>query len=132
MNNEKEDKSLYQSAVEFLESIALFLAIFDQYDATLLVMSLSTTMLVIDLKYKLMNKEKVFPVFKKYFSFPLVLIALYILFGTYSKNSLKFVILLAGYAALRIVHVYLKQRGESYGVGKMLKIIKKNCKSRAL
>ncbi len=107
---EKAKETIHKTILKGSESIALFLAFLDQYELSLFFISFSTLILMFDLKYKFIEKEDLLETFKHYWSFPVILVAFYILFGTYSKSNLKFIILLAGYASLRTLHVYFKKR----------------------
>ena len=114
-----KEKEISKKILETLEGVVLFLAIFDLYEGAIAIMLLSIFFLVLDLKLRIIKEEEeVIETFKKYFSFPVILIVFYILFGIYSTSNIKFVILLAGYASLRVVHVYFK-RGEKDGINKV-------------
>ena len=127
-----DNKDIYKKVLETIEGVVLFFALFDMYEISIIFMLISTTMLLLDLRYKFIEKEEMKKIFFHYWKFPIILIAFYILFGLYSKSNIKFIMLLGGYACLRVIHVYLKWRYDKDGVNKMRKMFKKYGKGRAV
>ncbi len=102
-------KPVLKQALYAIESIVLLIALFDLFPLAINFMTLSIILLYFDLKINFLGEEKIEEIFKKYFSFPLLLLAFYIFFGSYSLNTLKLVALLAGYALIRVSNVYFKE-----------------------
>ncbi len=106
--NEEENSIVLSSILETLESITLFLAIFDLFEIALVTFSLSSLMLLFDLKMNLISKEEnLVEMFKKYFSFPLLFLAFSFIFPL-GESGKKFLIIISSYAFLRVLYTFLK------------------------
>lgn len=118
----KIEKELLKHALNFFEAAVVFLGIFDFYIMALGAMFFSIILLITDIFHRFLEDKDEMELFKKYFSFPVFVLAFYLIFPTGTIYGTNFALLLAGYAFLRVFQLYVKNiisnnanvRGKNY------------------